>query len=123
MNIAYRPKPLVYIAGPYSSDPVVGTRTAVRWAEWVECHGGAALIPHLSIVWDLVSHSLPERWYERDLHLLARCDALLRIPGDSAGADNEEAFAREHDIPIFTTDQRDDIKTWIAGHWLNTGGR
>jgi hypothetical protein len=118
--MTYRPKPLVYIAGPYSSDPVAGTREAVQWAEWVECRGGAALIPHLSIVWDLISHAEPARWYDRDLHLLARCDALLRFPGDSPGADDEETFAREHAIPVFTTRRRDDIHDWLAGHWLNS---
>jgi hypothetical protein len=34
--------------------------------------------------------------------LLARCDAVLRIPGESAGADLDVQRARELGLPVFT---------------------
>ena len=33
--------------------------------------------------------------------LLARCDAVLRLPGDSVGADQDVAIARERGIPVY----------------------
>jgi hypothetical protein len=43
----------------------------------------------------------PDYWYEWDLHALLKCDALLRMPGISVGADREVEFARAHGIPVF----------------------
>jgi hypothetical protein len=42
-----------------------------------------------------------EFWTEIDLEWILRCDALLRLPGDSTGADAEIKFATEHNIPVF----------------------
>jgi hypothetical protein len=33
--------------------------------------------------------------------LLERCDAVLRIPGESKGADQDVAIARERGLPVF----------------------
>ena len=35
--------------------------------------------------------------------LLSRCDAVLRIPGASRGADQDVARAREMGLPVFTS--------------------
>ena len=35
-----------------------------------------------------------------DLRLVERCDVLVRLPGDSAGADREVAHARRRGIPV-----------------------
>lgn len=40
-------------------------------------------------------------WIEYDLHWLRTCDALLRLPGESAGADGEVAEAKRLGIPVF----------------------
>jgi len=34
--------------------------------------------------------------------LLQRCDAVLRLPGESRGADQDVAIARERGIPVYT---------------------
>jgi hypothetical protein len=34
--------------------------------------------------------------------LIERCDAVLRLPGDSKGADEDVRRARERDLPVFT---------------------
>ncbi len=109
------PKPLVYVAGPYTSDPVAGTRAAVHAAEQAERLGAAVVIPHLSLLWDCISHAPADRWYERDLYLLARCDAVLRLPGSSEGADREVRFARGRGIPVFHAGgDLSDLGDWIA---------
>jgi hypothetical protein len=34
--------------------------------------------------------------------LLAHCDAVLRLPGESTGADQDVAIARERGLPVYT---------------------
>ena len=34
--------------------------------------------------------------------LLEHCDAVLRLPGESTGADGDVAIARERGLPVFT---------------------
>jgi hypothetical protein len=33
---------------------------------------------------------------------LAHCDAVLRLPGESHGADNDVAVARRRGLPVYT---------------------
>jgi hypothetical protein len=40
-------------------------------------------------------------WMEVDLALVARADAVLRLPGDSKGADEECMFADLRGIPVY----------------------
>ena len=94
-------RPLIYIAGPYTfPDPVENTRTACRAGDAVWAAGGCPVVPHLSMLWHVFSPADYQTWLDRDLGLLARCDAVLRLPGESAGADLECAYAREHETPV-----------------------
>lgn len=97
-------RPLVYVAGPYTRpDPVFNTHAAVRAGEDLQSTGlVTCLVPHLSLLSHIiVPHNDIDHWYEHDLATLARCDALIRLPGDSSGADNEVEFAIERGIPVF----------------------
>jgi hypothetical protein len=40
--------------------------------------------------------------YETARRLLQHCDAVLRLPGESSGADADVAIARERGIPVYT---------------------
>jgi hypothetical protein len=95
-------KPLVYIAGPFASHPTHNTHAAIQagMALW-QTGRVAVLIPHTSLVADLVVPMPAEDWYAFDLDQLAHCDAVLRLPGKSKGADTEVAFAEERGIPVF----------------------
>lgn len=42
-------------------------------------------------------------WLTMDKIIVSRCDAVLRIPGESTGADIETAHAAELGIPVFHT--------------------
>jgi hypothetical protein len=95
-------KPLVYVAGPYASHPTHNTWAAVVAGLGLWRTGRVAvLIPHTSLVADLVVPMLEADWYAFDLDQLAHCDAVLRLPGESRGADAEVAFAEEHGLPVF----------------------
>jgi hypothetical protein len=96
-------KKLVYIAGPYAKpDPVVNVRRAVEVADALVAGGYAVIVPHLSMLWHLVSPAPPEAWYSRDLDVLAHADILVRFPGESPGADEEVAEAKRLGIPVWS---------------------
>ena len=100
-------KPLVYISGPYTiPEPISNTRKAMdAWNTLVEA-GYIPIIPHATLFVNLVYEKSPDFWYEYDLHILARCDYLLRLPGYSRGADIEVKFALENNIPVVEGDAR-----------------
>ena len=95
-------RPLVYIAGPYSKpDPVENTHEAVRVATALLDDGRCApVVPHTTLLWHLITPRPYDTWLALDLDVLARCDVLLRLPGESSGADGEVEFARAHGIPV-----------------------
>jgi len=96
-------KPWVYIAGPYSQgDPVQNTRRAIEVADRIVEYGVVPIVPHVSLLWDLTKPRPPEFWYEYTMQLLARCDAIYRIPGDSWGADREMEYAGANNMTRIT---------------------
>jgi hypothetical protein len=40
-------------------------------------------------------------WLDYDKHWLESCDCVLRLPGDSKGADQEMQWAIEMDKPVY----------------------
>lgn len=42
-----------------------------------------------------------EDWLEMDKEIIRRCDAVLRLPGESVGADDEVVCAERNGIPVF----------------------
>lgn len=105
--------PLVYVAGPYSTgDPVENTRRAIRFADYLLDAGRCApVVPHLTMFWHLVTPRPVDAWYAYDLAVLARCDALYRLAGQSTGADLEVEFARANGIPVFA--EITELERWL----------
>ena len=103
--------PLVYIAGPITiPDPIRNTRDAISVAEHLYTSNICVpLIPHTNLLWHLVFPHDNAYWYKYDLYLLVKCDAVLRLDGESAGADAELEVAADCNIPIFEwgNDRRD----------------
>ena len=92
----------IYIAGPYQHpDPVENTHKAVQAAEDLVKLGHSPYIPHLTLLWHLISPHGSDFWYRHDLIWLFHCEGLLRLPGKSVGADNEVAFAEREGIPVY----------------------
>lgn len=96
-------RPLVYVAGPYTSpDPVLNTNLTIQVAGRLIDQGAVTpVIPHLTLLWHAIQPRGIDFWYEYDLAVLARCDAVFRIPGASTGADKETSFAESRGIPVF----------------------
>lgn len=91
----------VYIAGPYSKgDVVLNIQAAVHAANEVLKRGFTPFIPHLTHLWHMVSPKPYQEWLDYDMEWLTLCDWVLRIPGDSGGADKEVAVAQRLCIPV-----------------------
>ncbi len=108
---------MILIAGPYRSgtgdDPVLLRRNLDRLEEaaWPIFQAG-----HLPIIGEWVAlpvlasagvsdvaHPLAaDVMYPTAERLLERCDGVLRLPGDSQGADQDVAIARRRGIPVYT---------------------
>lgn len=90
----------VYIAGPYSSDHAAGVRNAISAGNQVRDMGHTPFIPHLTHFWDLLFPREYEDWLDYDMEWLAECDVLIRLPGDSEGANGEVTRAFQLRIPV-----------------------
>ena len=92
----------VYIASPYSlGDPVRNVRNSLLAADRLVVLGHTPFVPLLSHFWHFFSPKDYETWMRMDLEWVAVCDALIRLEGESAGADREMQEALDHDIPVF----------------------
>jgi hypothetical protein len=91
----------VYIAGPITlGDRTLNLRAAILAADEVLRAGHLPFIPHLNDLWHLVCPHPAEDWYEWDNHWLSVCNVLVRLPGESVGADNEVALAKSLGIMV-----------------------
>lgn len=97
----------VYIAGPYSKpDPVENTHLAVEVADRLSAVPGIVpYIPHLSLFWHYHSPKPYVWWLEYDVNWVDVCDCVLRIPGLSAGADDEVRHAMHVDKLVFFSEE------------------
>lgn len=98
----------VYVAGPYTSDPETNTEYALWVGNLLLDLGFAPMVPHLT-------HFMHERrpqdyrvWMELDLAWMSQADLVYRIAGQSSGADEEVALARQLGIPVI----EDTLEPW-----------
>lgn len=63
--------------------------------------GLVPFVPHLTMLWDAISPHPYADWLAYDLHWLRVCHAVLRLPGESNGADKECEEAERLGIPVF----------------------
>ena len=92
----------VYIASPYTKgDVAVNVRNSFLIADELLTHGFCPFPPLYSHFWHFLSPKPYETWLELDKMWVKACDCLLRMPGESSGADGEVEFAQANDIPVF----------------------
>ncbi len=106
---------MILIAGPYRSgtgdDPVLLRRNLTRLEEaaWPIFRAGHlpmigewVALPVLESAGAVLSHPLAaEVMYPTAERLLARCDAVLRLSGESRGAHQDVAIAQARGIPVY----------------------
>ncbi|MEW4530615.1 hypothetical protein [Maioricimonas sp. JC845] len=92
---------MIYVAGPYTRpDPVENTHRMIRIADALFELGVVPVVPHLTLFWHLLCPRPYRQWLLYDLEVMARCDAVLRVPGDSQGADGEVRAANRRGQPV-----------------------
>lgn len=92
----------VYVAGPMSKGPLEeNIRRAIDTANVLMQNGFHPFVPHFYYVMQITCPQDYERWMELDFAFISACEALLRIPGESKGADREIVYAAERGIPVF----------------------
>ena len=95
-------RPRIFIAGPYTRDPLRNTEQAIDAAARLKALGIESYVPHLSHFIE-ERHKFPyEEWMATSFTWIRCCHALLRLPGTSPGADREVAEAQRLGIPVWT---------------------
>jgi hypothetical protein len=109
MNKEFEKKQLVYVASPYtnSSRAIQETNLVIGMNACEEIWKSGRFIPYFTLLTHYYnknhySHEY-EEWMEYCFQILSRCDVLLRLPGESSGADREVEFAKQNNIPIYYT--------------------
>ncbi len=102
-NEGGRLKPRIYIAGPITKgNQFHNVANGIRAASEVFRLGAIPFCPHLTALWDFVDQSMTyDDWMEICFAWLPQCHAVLRIPGESSGADREVEFAKKLNITVF----------------------
>lgn len=96
-------KARVYVAGPYTQgDVAVNVRNAYEAANRLADLGFAPFVPHATHFWHMLFPRPYDFWLDLDNQFLPFCEAVLRIPGASNGADKEVALAETLNIPVFS---------------------
>jgi len=70
-------------------------------------------IPHLAHFIHYLTPRRYEVWMMLDEAWLRRCDILVRLHGESAGADHEVAVARAHSIPVVIGKSGETVKSLV----------
>ena len=93
----------VYVAGPISKgDTHVNVRNGMLAGLELIKRGFVPFVPHLDYGMRFLDPETMhyENILAQDFAWIKRCDALLRLPGESPGADREEAHAIKNDILV-----------------------
>lgn len=109
-----------YIAGAYSKpEPVANVAVACRFASWLIDHGHNVFVPHLNVLLHFMEARSWDDWLSLDMDWVESCDVLIRLPGESKGADREVIHAMDKLIPYYaltenTERERDRLLHWLA---------
>ena len=104
---------LILIAGPYQSgtggdpDLVAANLARLEEAAWPIFRAGHVPMIGEWVALPVLRGAAGEATDEQVLYptakrLLAHCDAVLRLPGESRGADQDVAIARSRGLPVYT---------------------
>jgi len=92
---------VVYIASPYAKgDQATNVKRQIDTAHILMDKGFCPIAPLLSHFLQMARPRGEEEWMQIDFEIVRRVDVLLRLPGDSSGADREVALAKELGIPV-----------------------
>ena len=92
----------VYIASPYTKgDVAMNVRNSFLVADELVSLGFLPYAPLWTHFWHFLSPHTHDFWTKLDLEWVLKCDCVLRLPGESSGADAEVRFAIKNGMPVF----------------------
>ena len=92
----------VYIASPYTmGDIAVNVKLQIDTVDELINGGFAPFAPLYSHFQHMAHPRDYHDWIKLDLEWVSVCDCVLRLGGESSGADGEVAYAQELMIPVF----------------------
>ena len=92
----------IFISAPYTKgDVAINVYRVIQVANELLKMGHTPYIPHLTHFWHIISPHPWQTWLRIDLEFLTCCEAVLRLDGDSIGADMEVEKALELGIPVY----------------------
>jgi hypothetical protein len=105
----------VYVASPYTAgDTAANVGRAIDAADRLLAQGFAPYCPLLNHFWHIYHPHGYQTWLDLDLAFLPICDVLVRLPGDSPGADVETVRAVELGIPVVHLNDLSPIEDQLA---------
>jgi hypothetical protein len=102
-------RPWIYVSGPMRlGSPWENIRAGLLLGQRAWLLGWHPVVPHLSAYWETATGPLEadaidgaNGWMAMDCSWITRCDAVVRIPGLSHGADREVSLALAVGLPVF----------------------
>lgn len=92
----------VYIASPYTNGDVTdNVARHIACADALMDLGYSPYVPLLCHFHHTVFPRPYEDWFNHVTQWIGHCDALIRLPGKSPGADKEMEIARKLNIPVY----------------------
>lgn len=105
--------PRIYIAGPYTKGDVAeNVRRAIFAGEKARALGFTVFVPHLYHFWHFLSPHEYQYWMDLDLEWLRTCHVLLRLEGESSGAEIEIGECVKYGIDVVYSEA--EAKEWIS---------
>lgn len=92
---------VIYIASPYTlGDVAANVAVQLEAAHKIMDAGHCPVAPLMSHYLHIHRQRPYQEWIDVDLALIPKMDIVLRLPGESKGADGEVALARKLGIPV-----------------------
>lgn len=92
----------VYIASPYTiGNKMVNVATQIDAAEALLNAGHIPFTPLMCHFHEEIYPHSYDTWTRWGIEWLKLCDAIIRLPGESRGADKEVAEAKRNLIPVY----------------------
>lgn len=92
----------IYIASPYTiGDVGANVKRSMDSANELINMGYAPYCPLLCHFLHMNNPQDYDVWMDVGLTWLVQCDAVLRLEGESKGADTEVNVAKDHNIPVY----------------------
>lgn len=115
-----RDKIKVYVAGPISKgDQHLNCRNGIEACDKLLMKGFIPFCPFLTGFWHTIFPHHYEVWMEYDFEWLKACECVLRLPGESSGADREVKLAESIGLPVFHSIEA--LERFYSGCHTKTG--